>query len=85
MSARLPAEIRLGNDICRAFCHLPQDAAAAAVATHLTKFWDPRMRRALVDRVQEGDPRIDPLLATATRSYLSGEVDRAEVAEPSGG
>jgi formate dehydrogenase subunit delta len=85
VSARLPAEIRLGNDICRAFCHLPQDAAAAAVATHLKKFWDPRMRRALVERVREGDARIDPLLAAATASYLGGQVDRAEVAEPSGG
>ncbi|HEX5968742.1 MAG TPA: formate dehydrogenase subunit delta [Intrasporangium sp.] len=85
MSARLPPEIRLGNDICRAFRHLPPDAAAAAVATHLKKFWDPRMRRALVERVREGDPRIDPLLAAATASYLGGQVDRAEVAEPSGG
>ena len=85
MSAHLPSEIRLGNDICRAFCHLPEDAAAAAVATHLKKFWDPRMRRALVERVREEDPRIDPLLASATRSYLGGQLDRAEVAEPSGG
>lgn len=81
----LPSEIRMGNDIARAFRHLPEDQAATAVATHVKKFWDPRMRRALVERVSAGDARIDPLLVTATKAYLADHVDRAEVAEPSGG
>jgi formate dehydrogenase subunit delta len=85
VSGALPPEIRLGNDIARAMHHLPPDEAATAVATHVKKFWDPRMRRALVERVRAGDPRVDPLLAAATRSYLGGQVDHAEVAEPSGG
>jgi formate dehydrogenase subunit delta len=85
MSDRLPPEVRLGNDIARALHHLPADEAAIAVATHLKKFWEPRMRRALVERVRAGDPRIDPVLATATLTYLGGQLDRAEVAEPSGG
>ncbi|HKX68092.1 MAG TPA: formate dehydrogenase subunit delta [Intrasporangium sp.] len=85
MSRYLPPEIRLGNDIARAMHHLSAEEAAKAVATHLQKFWDPRMRRALVERVRAGDPRLDPLLAAATTSYLGGQVDRAEVAEPSGG
>ena len=85
MNDALPSEIRMGNDIARALHHLPEDEAAEAVATHLTKFWEPRMRRALVDRVRAGDPRVDSLLAHATERYLAGQVDRAEVAEPSGG
>ena len=85
MTDGLPAEIRMGNDIARALHHLPDDDAEVAVATHLTKFWEPRMRRALVERVRAGDPRVDPLLAQATERYLAGAVDRAEVAEPSGG
>lgn len=85
MTEGLPAEIRMGNDIARALHHLPDEEAAEAVATHLTKFWDPRMRRALVERVRAGDPRVDPLLARAAEQYLGGHVDRAEVAEPSGG
>ena len=85
MTDGLPSEIRMGNDIARALHHLPGDEAAEAVATHLTKFWEPRMRRALVDRVRAGDPRVDPLLAQAAERYLAGGVDRAEVAEPSGG
>ncbi|MDC5695830.1 formate dehydrogenase subunit delta [Intrasporangium calvum] len=85
MSAELPPEIRLGNDIARALHHLPADEGATALATHLKKFWEPRLRRALVERVRADDPRVDPLLARATATYLEGDVDRAEVAEPSGG
>jgi formate dehydrogenase subunit delta len=85
MTDGLPSEIRMGNDIARALHHLPDDQAAEAVATHLTKFWEPRMRRALVDRVRARDPRVDPLLARAAERYRAGQVDRAEVAEPSGG
>lgn len=85
MTEGLPAVIRMGNDIARALHHLPDDEAAEAVATHLKKFWDPRMRQALVELVRRGDPRVDPLLARAAERYLAGQVDRAEVAEPSGG
>jgi formate dehydrogenase subunit delta len=85
MSETLPPEIRMGNDIARALRHLPDDEAAEAVATHLKKFWEPRMRRALVDRVLAGDPRVDSVLGAAAKRYLGGQVDRAELAEPSGG
>jgi formate dehydrogenase subunit delta len=85
MTEGLPPVIRMGNDIARALHHLPDDEAAEAVATHLKKFWEPRMRRALVALVREGDPRVDSVLAAATERYLSGQVDRAQVAEPSGG
>ena len=64
MSAQPPV-VRLGNDVARAFRHLPPDDAARAIATHLGKFWDPRMRRALVSLVDQGHPDLDPLLAKA--------------------
>lgn len=80
-----PPEIRLGTDVARALRHLPADQASEQVATHLRKFWDPRMRRALVERVRAGDPRLDPLLVAAVHAYLAGDIDTAEVAEPSGG
>ena len=73
MSAALPPEIRLGNDICRAFHHLPNDAAAAAVAGHLTRFWDPRMRRAITVRVREEHPDVDPLIALAVIAHLEDD------------
>jgi formate dehydrogenase subunit delta len=85
MTTGLPPEIRLGNDVTRALRHLPHDAAAQAIATHLTKFWEPRMRRALVERVGAGDARVDPLLADAVRAHLARDIDPAAIAEPSGG
>ncbi len=81
----LPPEIRLGEDITRNLAHLPPEDAGEQIATHLRKFWDPRMRRALVERVRQGDPRVGPLLTRAVHDYLEGDIDRAEVAEPSGG
>ncbi|MGB3830115.1 MAG: formate dehydrogenase subunit delta [Ornithinimicrobium sp.] len=81
----VPAEIRLGHDIARHLEHLPPQEAAEQIATHLRKFWEPRMRAALIARVRDGDERVDPLLASAVRDFLAGDIDRAEVAEPSGG
>lgn len=81
----LPAEIRLSDDIARHMQHLSPQDASEQIATHLRKFWDPRMRQSLLDRVQEGDGRIDPLVVSAVHDYLAGDIDQAEVAKPSGG
>lgn len=67
----LPPEIRMGNDICRAFAHLPEHEAVAAVGAHLQRFWEPRMRHAIVERVDEGHPDVDPVLAKAVQEHLS--------------
>ncbi|MFK5690738.1 formate dehydrogenase subunit alpha [Ornithinimicrobium sp. LYQ92] len=80
----LPADLRMGNDIARAMAHLPPERAAEEIATHLRKFWDPRMRAGIVARVQRGE-QMDPLLRAGVEFYRQGEIDRAEVAEPSGG
>ncbi len=80
-----PSEIRMGRDIARHMSHLDPADASEQIATHLRKFWPPRMRRALVALVCAEDERVDPLLVSAVRDYLAGDIDRAEVAEPSGG
>lgn len=75
----------MGRDIARHMSHLDPADASEQIATHLRKFWPPRMRRALVALVRAEDERVDPLLVSAVRDYLAGDIDRAEVAEPSGG
>ncbi|HRG99502.1 MAG TPA: formate dehydrogenase subunit delta [Polyangiaceae bacterium] len=46
--------VRMANDIATFFESDPDPAAARAqIAAHLTKFWDPRMRRELVAHVDE--------------------------------
>jgi len=52
------------DDIARQFAHLSPADGAAAVSTHLSRFWEPRMLTELVTRVQAGEP-VDPLVVSA--------------------
>lgn len=40
--------IHMANQIARNFAALGDEAAIAATAEHIRKFWDPRMKAALV-------------------------------------
>jgi formate dehydrogenase subunit delta len=81
----LPPVLRLGHDLVRNFEALPPDKAASEIATHIRKFWDPRMRRELLGFVDAGDVRVGDLLAAAAGDLREGEVDHGEVRQPSGG
>jgi formate dehydrogenase subunit delta len=89
VSAVLPPEIRLGNDIARQVAHLPREEAVEVIATHVQKFWEPRMRRRLRTLVASGAPDADPLLVAAALGLRDSSgpdaVDPAEVVRPSGG
>jgi len=52
----------MARQIARNFAALDEDAAAAATADHIAKFWDPRMKAQLL-----ADERaaLDPLVAAA--------------------
>jgi formate dehydrogenase subunit delta len=64
-SAHIPPEARLGNDIARQFSHLPAAEAAEAVAAHIERFWDPRMRRNLEALAAAHDDSLDPSVVDA--------------------
>ena len=80
-----PPVVRLGHDLVRNFEALPPEKAASEIATHIRKFWEPRMRHELLARVRWGETTLHPLLVRAAEDLVDGEVDRAEVREPSGG
>jgi formate dehydrogenase subunit delta len=80
-----PPVVRLGHDLVRNFEALPPEKAAVEIATHIRKFWEPRMRQELLARIRWGDTTLHPLLVRAAEDLLDGDVDRAEVKEPSGG
>lgn len=65
MTGLIAPEARLGNDIARQFGHLSPGEAAAAIAAHIDRFWDPRMRAALHSLVAAEDDSLDPLLVAA--------------------
>lgn len=51
--------IRMANQIGTFFESMPdRQEALEGIATHLKKFWDPRMRRAFLAQV-DGDPHPD--------------------------
>jgi formate dehydrogenase subunit delta len=77
--------VRLGHDLVRNFEALPPEQAAVEIATHIRKFWEPRMRHELLAHVRRGDTALHPLLVRAAEGLVDGDVDRSEVKEPSGG
>jgi formate dehydrogenase subunit delta len=60
-------EIRLANDIARQFRHLGIEAGSSAVADHIKRFWDPRMRAALLTLVGDGADADPFVIAAAER------------------
>jgi len=62
---RAPAERRMVNDIARQLGYLPAEEAAEAIAGHVRRFWDPRMRARLFALVDDGADGLDPLAVAA--------------------
>ncbi len=46
--------IAMANDIATFFDSADQAAAAESVRTHLAKFWEPRMRRQIIEHAETG-------------------------------
>lgn len=56
---------RMANQIAAFFRLKPEEEAVAAVAKHLNDFWEPRMRRQLLDWIAAGGEGLDPLVISA--------------------
>ncbi|WP_069760453.1 formate dehydrogenase subunit delta [Streptomyces sp. LUP47B] len=67
MTATVPSECRMANDIARNLGHLPGEDAAEAIAGHIGRFWDPRMRTRLNEFVDAGVDGLDPLVVAAVK------------------
>ncbi|WP_258318993.1 formate dehydrogenase subunit delta [Streptomyces griseorubiginosus] len=67
MTATVPSECRMANDIARNLGHLPGEEAAGAIAGHIGRFWDPRMRARLYAFVDAGAEGLDPLVVAAVK------------------
>jgi formate dehydrogenase subunit delta len=53
--------VRMANQISEFFAAQPGEQAAAGVLDHLTAFWTPKMRREIVDYVNNGGEGLTPL------------------------
>jgi formate dehydrogenase subunit delta len=58
--------VSMANDI-GAFFNGEADKAVAAqgVATHIRRYWDPRMRREIITHYRDGGAGLDPLVRSA--------------------
>lgn len=57
--------VYMANQIATFFEAMPPDEAATGVADHLNKFWEPRMRRQLLELAQSMEEEFRPLVLEA--------------------
>jgi formate dehydrogenase subunit delta len=57
--------VYMANQIGKFFASQRDDQAAAGIADHLQKYWDPRMRATIVDHLAHGGQGLDPLVRDA--------------------
>ena len=61
--------VQMANDIGRFFAAEPQRAdAIAGIANHISRFWDPRMRRQIQEHLRSGGAGLDDLPREAVAS-----------------
>ena len=53
----------MANQIGRFFAHQKEEQAVTSINDHLRKFWDPRMRKQIVDELDTA--ALDPLVRRA--------------------
>ena len=73
--------IYMANQIGKFFAHQPADQAVDSIADHVLKFWDPRMRRAIVAHLdQAGTAGFDPLVLKAVEKVRAHDQPKVAVA-----
>jgi formate dehydrogenase subunit delta len=71
----------MANQIVMLFSTSPHDQAVAATADHLRKFWDPRMRRQILEHIQStGGEGLSVIALAATRSLGENAVNQGKPA-----
>ena len=58
--------VRMANQIATFFLSQPESVRTNGVATHINKFWEPRMRRHLFEHLDTGGAGLLPLVIEAS-------------------
>ena len=64
----------MANQIGKFFASQGEEKAVPLIADHLVKFWDPRMRKAILDYVEAGGSGLQPIVLNAVRSLMADGV-----------
>jgi formate dehydrogenase subunit delta len=59
--------VMMANQIAKFFEVQGEARAVPQIAKHIEDFWDPRMRRGILEHVQSGGAGLDPLTLAALR------------------
>lgn len=60
--------VYMANQISKFFANQGEAKAVAAIADHIRRFWDPRMRVAIIEHFAAGGAGLDPFVAKAVAS-----------------
>lgn len=63
--------VHMANQIADFFGSYPREQAIAGVADHLHKFWDPRMRKQIIEYVGSGGSGLRDIAADAIRQLAA--------------
>ena len=66
--------VYMANQIAGFFHAKPEDQAVAGAADHMIKFWDPRMRSAIIAHLGKGGAGLDPPVREAVSRLKAPKV-----------
>lgn len=77
MSASADKLVMMANQIGRFFTPQRDGDPVAAIADHLEKFWDPRMRAAIVEHLAKGGAGLDGPVREAVGRLKAAKIPAA--------
>jgi formate dehydrogenase subunit delta len=57
--------VYMANQIGKFFANQGEEKAVRAIADHISKYWEPRMRAAIIAHLKAGGGGLDPSVARA--------------------
>lgn len=60
--------VQMANQIAKFFSAQGAARAVPQITVHIEKFWDPRMRRGIIEHVAKGGAGLDPLALEALKA-----------------
>jgi formate dehydrogenase subunit delta len=64
--------VMMANQIAKFYAPQKQVEPVAAIATHIRKFWDPRMRAAIISHLDQGGAGLDAPARQAVERLKQG-------------
>jgi formate dehydrogenase subunit delta len=71
--------VYMANQIATFFKSQPAGEAAAGVANHINKFWEPRMRRQLFEILEREENGLDALVLQAAPMIRKPEAEAQQI------